>query len=212
VHLTLFDIIAILLLAVSALVGLVRGALREITTVAAFIIAALGALFALRFVGHLARSAIHPPWLGNVVALLAVFLAIYIAIRALSGGLIRSVQGVQGLGAIDRLIGAGLGLARGLVMLGLINIAIHLAPPATGEPAWILNARLYPLSERCAAVVRAIVPKGLQAARSLTPEIEKAVRSNQDDADSRSDVGQSGESRYDRGARRSGDEPLETTR
>ena len=71
---TLFDIIALSLLGVSALVGFVRGALREVTTVVAFVIAAFAAVFGLRFAGPLARAALHPAWLGNVTALLVVAL------------------------------------------------------------------------------------------------------------------------------------------
>ena len=48
---TLFDFIAILILAVSGIVGFVRGATREVMTVLAFILAVLISIFALRFTG-----------------------------------------------------------------------------------------------------------------------------------------------------------------
>ena len=209
---TLFDIIALGLLGVSALVGFVRGALREVTTVAAFVIAVLAAIYALRFIGHRARAALHPAWLGNITALLVVFLVVYVALRVIAGGVIRSLHSTAGLGMIDRSIGAGLGLGRGLIMLGLINIAVHLAPPATGAPGWIVNAKLYPLSQTCAAMVRAVAPKGSAIARHLTPALENAVKSNDDDEGSRSDGGQSGESSYDGAARKGLDDVVEKLR
>jgi membrane protein required for colicin V production len=210
--LTLFDIIVLSLLGVSALVGFVRGALREVTTVAAFVAAAFAAVYALRLVGPAARAALHPAWLGNVAALLVVFLVVYITLRVISAGAIRSLHDTRGLGFLDRLIGGGLGLARGLIVLGLINLAIHLAPPAPGMPGWVTNARLYPLSEKCGALVRAIAPKGSQVARRLTPELEKAVKSNEGDQDASSDGGQSEESGYDRNARKGLDDVVEKTR
>lgn len=209
---TLFDIIALSLLGVSALVGFVRGALREVTTVVAFVIAAFAAVFGLRFVGPLARAALHPAWLGNVAALLVVFLAVYVTLRIISSGMTRSVHGTRGLGMLDRLIGSGFGLLRGLIVLGLINMAIHLAPPPLGEPAWIVNAKLYPLSTKCAEMVRAVLPKGSDMARRLTPAIEKAVKSGEGDESSSSDGGQSNESSYDHAARKGLDDVAEKTR
>lgn len=209
---TLFDIIALSLLGVSALVGFVRGATREVTTVAAFVIAAFAALYGLRFVGPFARAAVHPAWLANVTGLLVVFLAVYITLRVLSAGLTRSLHGTAGLGMLDRLVGGGFGLLRGLIALGLINMAIHLAPSPQGEPAWITEAKLYPLSVTCARMVRAVIPKGSDMARRLTPALENAVRSG--DADTASGPGgaQSDESGYDRAARKGLDDVAEKTR
>jgi membrane protein required for colicin V production len=113
---------------------------------------------------------------------------------------------------LDRLVGGGLGLVRGLIMLGLINLAIHLAPPATGAPGWITGAKLYPLSEKCAALVRAVAPHGSIITRRLAPALENAVKSNQDDDSSSSEGGQSSESGYDHAARKGLDDVVEKTR
>jgi membrane protein required for colicin V production len=82
---TLFDLVVVLLLLVSGLVGFVRGATRELITVAAFLGGALVAVFALRFTGPIARAAIDPEWAGNAAAILIVFLAVYILLRVLIG-------------------------------------------------------------------------------------------------------------------------------
>jgi membrane protein required for colicin V production len=210
--LTLFDIIALSILGVSALVGFVRGAVREVATVVAFVLAAFAAVFALRFIGPLARGALHPPWLGNITALLVVFLVVYITLRVLGSGLTRSLHNTRGLGMLDRLLGGGLGLVRGLIVLGLISLAIHLAPSPNGVPGWISSARLYPLSEKCAGFVRAFAPRGSALAHRLTPEIEKAVISGEGDRTDSSAVGHSDESGYARAARKGLDDVAEKTR
>ena len=79
---SLFDLAAGLVLVVSVLVGWIRGATREVTTVAALVAAAaIIAIFALRFSGPVARQAIHTPWLANIAAILMVFAAVYILLR-----------------------------------------------------------------------------------------------------------------------------------
>lgn len=209
---TLFDIIALSVLGVSALVGVVRGALREITTVVAFIAAAFAAVFALRLIGPMARAALHPAWLGNTAALLIVFIVVYVALRIIGAGLVRGLHRTSALGALDRMVGGGFGLLRGLILLGLAYMAIHLAPPATGLPSWITSAKLYPVAAECAEVIRTVAPKGSQFAHRLTPDIEKAVKSGDGDPDASSDGGQSNKTDYAQSARKGLDDVVEKTR
>jgi membrane protein required for colicin V production len=190
--LTLFDVIAIGLLGVSALIGYVRGALREVATVGAFVAAVAIAIFALRFTGPITRLSIHPTWAATAAALAIVFLATYIALRVLAGMLMRGVHSVAALGLVDRIAGAGFGLVRGLVVLGVFYLAFNLAPPPTGTPAWIANARLYPVAKACADVLKSLAPKGSAFAGKITPALANAVSDRGEDSDS----GQSGESGY----------------
>ncbi len=187
---TLFDIIAVLILGVSCLVGFLRGALREVATVIALVLGVLIAIYALRLTGPLARAAVHPTWAATAVALVVVFLAAYIALRVFFGSIMRGVHNVRALGAIDRVVGAGFGLVRGLLVLGLFYLAFNLAPPPTGTPAWIANAKLYPLSRACADVLRTLAPKGSAIAGQIAPALTNEVR----DASPSSDSGQSNRS------------------
>jgi membrane protein required for colicin V production len=191
--LTLFDIIAVLILGVSTFVGFVRGALREVSTVIAFVLAVVIAIIGLRLTGPLARAAVHPAWAATGVALVVVFLAAYIALRVLAASLTRGIHSVRALGAADRVAGSGVGLARGLVVLGVFYLAFNLAPPPSGTPAWIANAKLYPLARACAGALRTLAPKGSALAGRLTPALANAVGSGSESADG----GQSDQSGYD---------------
>ena len=68
---TLFDILAGAVLAVSGLIGFARGATREVTTVIAFVLAAVIAVFSLRFTGAIAQHFIATPWMANAAAIRA---------------------------------------------------------------------------------------------------------------------------------------------
>jgi membrane protein required for colicin V production len=199
---TLFDVIALLILSVSVLVGFVRGALREVATVFAFVAAVVIATVALRITGPIARTAVHPAWAATAVALVIVFLASYIAIRVLAAGLMRGVHNIRALGALDRILGAAFGLVRGLVVLGVFYLAFNLAPPPTGTPAWIAQARLYPVARACADALRALAPKGSAFAGRITPALANAVRAETESSDSE----QSGQTGYDSQAERGIDE------
>jgi len=172
---SLFDLAAGLVLIISVLVGWIRGAAREVATVAALIIAAIVALFALRLSGPVARHAIHTPWLANIAAILIVFAAVYILLRVMAGALTRRIHQTQGLGGLDRTIGAGFGIARALVILGLANLTLNAITPADRMPPWIKDAMLYPVSAYSAQALKAFAPHGVNLAKQVAPVVGNAI-------------------------------------
>ena len=184
---TQFDLIALLILGVSGLIGFARGALRELTTIVAFVAAAAIALLALRFTGPVARHLLHPAWVGNVAALLAGFLISYIAIRVVGAGITRSVHEVHALGGIDRVAGLGIGLIRGFVVLGVFQMVFSAATPRERMPQWISHAALYPAATDSARALKTLEPAGLTLAGKLAPTLKQAVAESDDD-----DKGQDG--------------------
>ena len=181
---TQFDLIAILILAVSGLIGFARGALRELTTIVAFVAAVAIALVSLRLTGGLARHWLHPAWVANVVALLAGFLVSYMAIRIIGAGLTRSVHEVHALGGIDRVVGLGIGLIRGFVLLGVFQMVFSAATPRERMPQWISHATLYPAAIDSAKALKSLEPAGQALAGKLAPTLKQAVADSDDEAPS----------------------------
>ncbi|MDO8409205.1 MAG: CvpA family protein [Phenylobacterium sp.] len=173
---TLFDIMALTLLAVSGGVGFFRGAVREMATVLALLVAAAAALWGLRFSGPLLRGMLEPVWAANVAAVLLVFVVIYIALRLIGGRIANRVQATNVLGFLDRVIGAGFGLIRSLVVLGAFHLALTAVAPPERIPQWIAGAALYPLTQAAGEVLKAFAPRGLDVADRLRPAITDAVR------------------------------------
>lgn len=176
---TLFDLIALGVLTVSALAGLIRGFVREVVTVAAFVAAALAAIFGLRFTGPVARGAIDPDWLGSIVAVLAVFVLVYILVRVAAGAVTRGVH-QSSLGSVDRAAGFGLGLLRGLVVLGVFHLLFNLVTPQERIPGWVADSWMYPIAGQSGRLLAQIAPGGMSQAGRFGPTIERAVREGVD--------------------------------
>lgn len=165
---TAFDAVAGGILALSAVLGLARGATREVTTLAAFALSLVLAVVLARFTAPLVGQAIHIAWLAKAVAMLAVFVLAYVVLRTLGGSLTKGIRGA-GLSGLDRALGLGIGLGRGVVVIGVIGMLIAAAIPAERMPHWISQARLYPLTERAGAALRSVAPKGLKMTHDLAP-------------------------------------------
>jgi membrane protein required for colicin V production len=165
---TLFDGIAGSILVISALSGLARGATREVTTLLALILSLFTAAFAARYVSPLLAHMIHISWMAHAVAMLLIFVVSYALLRTL-GGLLTSGVRNAGLSGVDRMLGLGVGLGRGLLVMGLMGVLIAAAIPAERVPAWISRAKLYPLAESAGAVLRAAAPRGAKMTHELAP-------------------------------------------
>lgn len=165
---TLFDGIAGSILVISALFGLARGATREVTTLLALILSLFIAAFAARLVSPLLAHMIRISWMAHAVAMLLIFVVSYAILRTL-GGLLTSGVRNAGLSGLDRILGLGVGLGRGLLVIGLMGVLIAAAIPAQRVPAWISQAKLYPLAESAGAVLRAAAPQGAKMTHELAP-------------------------------------------
>lgn len=171
---TLFDYIAGGLLLISGLVGYARGATREVTTVIAFVLAAIIAVYGLRFTGPIAAHSIHTAWIANTVAVLVSFVVVYIVLRMIGGALTQGVR-QTGLSGLDRILGFAIGLVRGLVVMGVFVLMMSAATPAERMPVWITRATLYPLAAAAADALKAFAPRGLKVAHDIAPTMEPAV-------------------------------------
>ncbi|WP_309606018.1 CvpA family protein [Phenylobacterium sp.] len=174
---TLFDLVVLGLLAISGLVGLVRGAVREIAALAALLAAAAIAIFSLHASAPLARRLVHPDWLGTAAALVLVFAVAYVVLRIVGGMIARQVQQTSFVGALDRSVGLVIGLGRGLIVLGALNLMFNAATPDDLKPHWIVGSATWPLAQNMGRMLNALAPKGLDIAGRLKPAFDRAVRS-----------------------------------
>jgi membrane protein required for colicin V production len=148
-NMTALDIFVILLLGGAALVGFVRGFIHEVLALAAWVVG----IAALKlFHTPLQVKLIEPVGTeagASVLAFALLFLPAYIGVklfaRAVGGKARKSV-----LGPIDRLLGGGFGMVKGLATATLFFLLANLATDMIygGEadrPEWMTDSRTYPL-------------------------------------------------------------------
>jgi membrane protein required for colicin V production len=172
---TQFDFLVLALLGVSAAVGFVRGAVREVFALAALVVAAGLAVFGLPAFGPLVRKVVQPDWLGTMAAIVLVFIIAFIALRLIGAGLARRVQNTQMLGFLDRSLGLLIGLGRGLIVLGALFLMFNAATPEDLRPRWITGAKTWPLAANMGRLLDELAPKGLDVAGRLKPAFDRAV-------------------------------------
>ncbi|HEU4877064.1 MAG TPA: CvpA family protein [Sphingomicrobium sp.] len=146
---TALDIFVILVVGGAALVGFVRGFAHEVLALLAWIVA----IVALKLF-HTPLSARLVDSVGTeagaaVLAFALLFVPTYIAVKlfakAVGGRTRRSV-----LGPVDRVLGGGFGMVKGLLGATLFFLLANLATDMVyggdaQRPAWMTRSRTYPL-------------------------------------------------------------------
>ena len=148
------DVLILLVLLGSTLIGALRGFIREAVSVAFWILAIwaawkVGPIIEPHLGGLLADPSIAP-WVGRLVVLVLVLLVGWV-VGMVSSYFTRSL----GLGPLDRVIGLFFGIVRGLVLVGLLVIGGELLH-MNGEEWWD-RSRLVPYGETIGDWLRAMV-------------------------------------------------------
>jgi membrane protein required for colicin V production len=172
--LTQFDIIVLVLLAISAAVGFARGAMLEIVSLFALAAAAAAAVFGLHDTAPYVRRVIHPDWLGTAAALVGVFVIVYALLRMVGAMIVRQIQAAEFMGVLDRSLGLALGLGRGLIVLGALNLMFNAATPKDLQPHWIVGSTTWPLAQNMGHLLTAMAPRGMDIAGRLKPAFDRA--------------------------------------
>ncbi len=148
------DLLIVLVLLGSTLIGALRGFIREIVSLV-FWIAAVWAAW--RFgplvvphLGGLLADPIIAPWVGRLVVLVLMLL-----VGWATGMLLSYLTRSMGLGALDRVIGLLFGIMRGLVLVGLLVIGGELLR-LNHEDFWT-HSKLIPFGETVGDWLRAMV-------------------------------------------------------
>jgi membrane protein required for colicin V production len=181
-NLTQFDMIVLVLLGISAAIGFARGAMLEIVSLFALVAAAAVAVFGLHASAPVVRRIIHPDWLGTAAALVGVFVIVYLLLRMVGAMIVRQLQEAEFMGVLDRSLGLALGLARGLIVLGALNLMFNAATPKDMQPHWIVGSTTWPLAQNMGRFLTATAPKGMDIAGRLKPAFDRAWHDAKHDA------------------------------
>lgn len=143
-----FDIIVLLIVAVGAIGGFMRGFVQEVLSLAAWVLAIL----AIRYL-HTDLTAAILDFMGSPITAAILAFALLLLIPYTAMKLIARIAGRSSrksvLGPIDRVLGFGFGALKGVIIVvvafSLLVLGYDTVWGAKGRPAWIAEARTYQL-------------------------------------------------------------------
>ncbi|HEY1858106.1 CvpA family protein [Acidocella sp.] len=158
---TWVDGAALLIVILSAVFSMVRGFVREVLGVFAWVGAAFAALRFYPLVQPYVNSVLPMKNLVVYVSMGAVFLVTLVVlsvVSALIGGMVRD----SALSGLDRSLGLVFGVVRGAVIVCLAYIALSVGVDRAQWPAPVVNARFLPWAHEGAVALVSYLPRQYQ--------------------------------------------------
>jgi membrane protein required for colicin V production len=137
---TLLDIILIGVMLVSGLLAMIRGFMREILSITAWVIAAVVTLYFYAKLLPFAKSYFNNDIVAAGVVVGGTFLATLLIVSVITVRFSDMVLDSR-IGALDRTLGFLFGLARGLIIVVVAFLFFAWLVPDRSQPEWIRSAK-----------------------------------------------------------------------
>lgn len=138
------DLAVLGVVAISAILAFMRGFVREVLGIAAWLAAGYIAVATNELVKPQFRQWIGSPEIADPVSYIAVFVVALIVFSVVTNMLGKAVHSI-GLGGVDRSLGILFGAARGTVLVAAVYVVCGLLTASDHWPDPVKQARLLPL-------------------------------------------------------------------
>lgn len=164
-----FDMAVVGVLLISAIIAFARGFVRELLSIAGFILAALAALWSYPALREPVEAAVNPDWLAHGLVVIAVFMAVYIGVTVVTHSISNIIHSSERIGFFDRTLGFVFGVVRGLILAALALIIYEAVAGDQEQPEWLANAVTYDIVAETARTLRVLAPEGARFGSTLIP-------------------------------------------
>jgi membrane protein required for colicin V production len=151
----MLDIVFIVIIAVSFVYGIIKGAIQEIFGIGGIV---AGIIVATKTYKGLAPIIPLSDKIANVVSFIIILVFVAVVIYVI-GLVIRKIVYLIKLGFLDRLVGGILGALKGSIIAGLVGLLISLIP---GSEKHIANSYIYPALKRELNLIRGLFPEDIK--------------------------------------------------
>jgi membrane protein required for colicin V production len=173
---TLLDFILFGIMAVSALLALMRGFTREVLSLLAWGLGIVAGYFASQMpqLTNLLLPYLDKPVFAQVAVGIITFLIALIMVSIVSVKISDRVID-SSAGAIDRSMGFIYGLARGLVLVALSYLLYSWAQPPESQEEWIKNAQSLSTIQTTSNFIKSLLPPEIASVLTTIPQAIEAT-------------------------------------
>jgi len=153
-----FDFAVIGVLALSGLLAMARGFVKELLSLAGWIVAAIVTFMALPYVRDPVRNIVKSQTIADIGSGIVIFLVVLVICGLVTSWITRKMPGGT-FGFLDGLLGLVFGLARGALLVALAYLLLEFAFKKESLPTWVQEAKTKPYLDDGAAVLRRLNPE-----------------------------------------------------
>lgn len=137
---TVLDIILLVVMLISAMLAMIRGFMREILSIAAWITAAIATLYLYSRLLPMAKSYFNNDIVAAGAVIGGVFLGTLLIVSIVTVRISDMILDSR-IGALDRTLGFLFGLGRGLIIVVVAFLFFDWLVPQKSQPEWVRGAK-----------------------------------------------------------------------
>jgi membrane protein required for colicin V production len=159
--LNMFDMIVLTVIGLSALLSFYRGFLREIFSLAGWVVAAVVTLRFLEPASAMVKPHVGSDVVASGIASVGLFFITLIGISVASGLILKVLKPAAKIGLFDNLAGLAFGVARGVLIIALGYFIMTIVLAEKNYPEWIKASLSKPYVEQVVVVLKDLTPEYL---------------------------------------------------
>ncbi len=151
------DVVFLIIVGISALVGIARGMTKELLSIAGWVLAAVAVFYLVPVVEPIVQKYIASKLLADLtagLAILIVFCIFWILTADRLGSVVRSSR----LSALDRILGFVFGAARGVLIVILVALLISSIIPEESKNGMFKDSQYFQLASNSAEPLKKLIP------------------------------------------------------
>lgn len=152
------DVVILIITAVSALIALWRGFVKEVLSIVGWILAAVLVFWLLPILTPYAQRFIQSAFMAGIVTSLLILIVFYVIWLLTTDKMIGKIR-TSKLSALDRILGLLFGVVRAALIVILFNILIGWLLPEESKSGMFADSRYYQLAGRFAEPLENLIPE-----------------------------------------------------
>lgn len=153
-----FDFTVIGVVALSGLLAMARGFVKELLSLLGWIVAAFVTFLALPYVREPVRNIVKSQTIADIGSGIVIFLVVLVLCGIVTHALTRRLPSGT-FGFVDGLAGLVFGLARGALLVALAYLLLQFAFKENNLPAWVTEAKTKEYLDQGASILRRFNPE-----------------------------------------------------
>ena len=137
---TLLDILLLVVMLISGLLAMIRGFMREVLSIGAWIVAALVTLYTFARAAPIAQQYFSSESVAKAVTIGTIFLLTLLVVSIVTVKISDMILDSR-VGALDRTLGFLFGLGRGLIIVVVAFLFFAWLVPDRSQPQWVRGAK-----------------------------------------------------------------------
>lgn len=152
------DVVILVITAISALIALCRGLVKEVLSIVGWILAAVTVFYMLPILTPIAQNYIASSMMASIVTSLVVLIVFYIVWLLSTDKLIGKIRSSK-LSALDRILGLLFGVVRACLIVILFNILVSWILPEESKEGMFKDSRYFTIAGEFAKPIEGLIPE-----------------------------------------------------